>query len=156
MKLFYDLSEGQGSLDMGHPVEIKTKRDRMESAEVVFDAAGRSGPAASEQRATFLKVTYTAEGQSADSYIEKLTYLLPEESRGAVLLVTGDYDQQRIASGAGLLRMSSREFVLEMNRSRDEAAESFRERGGRPPRSTLEARLPEEVKAALERLREKE
>lgn len=126
------------------------------TAEIVFDAAGRGGPAASEQRAPFLKVTYTAEGQSADSYIEKLAYREPEGSRGAALLITGDYDQQKIASGAGLLRMSSREFVLEMRRSHDDATETIRTRGGRPRRSTLAARIPEDVRAALERLRKRE
>jgi predicted RNA-binding protein with PIN domain len=126
------------------------------TAEIVFDAAGRGGPAASEQRAPFLKVTYTAEGQSADSYIEKLAYREPEGSRGAALLITGDYDQQKIASGAGLLRMSSREFVLEMRRSHDDATETIRARGGRPRRSTLAARIPEDVRAALESLRKRE
>jgi uncharacterized protein len=164
----YNLMHADDELEALMRQDLEAARERLLSeleeycareertAEVVFDAAGRGGPATSEQRASLLKVTYTAEGQSADSYIEKLAYREPEGSRGKALLITGDYDQQKIASGAGLLRMSSREFVLEMRRSHEEATEALRERGGRPHRGTLAARLPEDVKAALERLRKRE
>jgi len=123
------------------------------TAEVVFDAGGRPGPASSEDRSSVLKVTFTAEGQSADSYIEKLAYRDAGEPSGSVLLVTGDYDQQKIAAGAGLLRISSREFLIEMRESRELTVEDARRRAGRPWRVTLGSRLPDDVKAALDRFR---
>ena len=125
------------------------------SATVVFDAGGRKGPASRESRTGFLEVAYTAEGQSADSYIEKLAYSAGR-TPGSALLVTGDYDQQKVASGAGLLRMSSREFLLVMRDSRTEALEKARGSSRASPRVSLAERLPEETRAALERLKRKQ
>lgn len=68
--------------------------------------------------------------------------------------MTGDYDQQKVASGAGLLRVSSREFLIDMHGSRklaDEAASRGRKGRKRVP---LGERLPEDVRSALDRFRE--
>ncbi len=121
------------------------------TAEVVFDAGGRVGPASREERSRFLIVIYTREGQSADSYIEKMAYRTPAVAARSVLLVTGDYDQQKVAAGAGLLRMSSREFLLEMVDSREVSLEEARSRSKRGRRVNLSERLSEETKAALQR-----
>ncbi|HEY5533059.1 MAG TPA: NYN domain-containing protein [Candidatus Anoxymicrobiaceae bacterium] len=121
---------------------------------VVFDAGGRPGPATTENRSAFLEVAYTAAGQTADAYIEKLAYGLPGEESHLTMLVTGDYDQQKVASGAGLLRVSSREFLIDMRGSRklaDEATSRGRKSRKRVP---LEERLPEDVRSALDRFRE--
>jgi predicted RNA-binding protein with PIN domain len=126
------------------------------TAEVVFDGAGSKGPATTQERSRFLKVTFTGEGRSADSYIEKLAYETSGTRTGDVLLITGDYHQQKVASGAGLLRMSSREFLLEMEESRTEAASERRRKTSGRWRVPLESRLPGEVRAGLERLRKKE
>jgi len=91
---------------------------------VVFDAGGRPGPATTENRSVFLKVAFTAAGQTADAYIEKLAYRLHGEESRSTMLVTGDYDQQKVASGAGLLRVSSREFLIDMRGSRKLAEET--------------------------------
>jgi predicted RNA-binding protein with PIN domain len=126
------------------------------TAEVVFDAAGRKGPVSHEDHSGFLKVTYTAEGRSADSYIEKLAYQSPGGPADSVMLVTGDYDQQKVAAGTGLLRMSSREFLLEMRESRGVALERDRRRSGRPWRVNLGKRLPDSTKSALEQLKKQQ
>ena len=123
------------------------------SAEVVFDGAGSKGPATHQERSQFLRVTFTRESESADSYIEKLAYEKSGSRTDAALLVTGDYHQQKIAAGAGLLRMSSREFLIELEESRARAAEELRRRTARKWRVPLEGRLPGEIKAGLERLR---
>lgn len=128
-----------------------TREER--TAEVVFDAGGRPGPAVSEERSDFLRVTFTAEGQSADAYIEKMAYRNAGTETGAALLVTGDYDQQKVAAGAGLLRMSSREFLIEMRESRSRAAEGASRRDVSAKRVTVAERLPDDIKAALERFR---
>jgi predicted RNA-binding protein with PIN domain len=122
-------------------------------AEVVFDGAGSKGPATHEQRSQFLKVTFTAEGRSADSYIEKLAYQIGGARTGEALLITGDYHQQKVAAGAGLLRMSSREFLLELEDSRAEAAEERRRSTAGRWHVPLEGRLPDHIRARLERLR---
>jgi uncharacterized protein len=122
-------------------------------AEVVFDGARSEGPAATEERSDYVKVTFTAEGQSADSYIEKLAYEKGGDRAGEVLLITGDYHQQKVAAGAGLLRMSSREFLLEMEESHRKVNEEHRRRTPGRWKVPLEDRLPGEIRAGLERLR---
>lgn len=121
-------------------------------AEVVFDAAARQGPASHEELSGFLSVTYTAAGRSADSHLERLAFGAGEDA-GDTLLVTGDYDQQKVAASAGMLRMSSREFVIEMEDSRRRAFEESGLREGRPWRVSLGQRLPGETRDALERFK---
>lgn len=153
------------------------------TAEVVFDAGGRPGPASSVERSKLLTVTYTASGETADTYIEKLAYTLSrrvtrpaerndiseedtggdgpatEERRPArravisTMLVSGDYDQQKVATGVGLLRISSREFLLEMKASREMSQEGYIRRGVRKKRVPIGERIPEEVQRALDRFR---
>lgn len=121
--------------------------------ELVFDAGGREGPARSEERSRLLTVTYTAARQTADAYIEKLVYRVGAPSPEEVVVVTGDYAQQRIAGGAGMLRMSPREFLEEIAETRRSTGEITRGHSGRKGAGTLGERLPEDVKAALERIR---
>ena len=123
------------------------------TAEVVFDGAGSKGSATHQELSPSLTVTFTGEGESADSYIEKLAYKERGSRAGAAMLITGDYHQQKVAAGAGLLRMSSREFLLELEESRAGAAEELQRRTARKWRVPLEGRLPGEIKAGLERLR---
>jgi len=119
---------------------------------LVFDAGGRPGGAQTERHGAGLEVTYTAAGQSADAYIEKLAYQKPAAG-GAVIVVTGDYAQQRIVSGAGLLRMSPREFFARLAESREGLRQAMRpgRPGGRKVR--LADRISEDARSALERLK---
>lgn len=124
------------------------------AAEVVFDAGGRPGPAVHERLSEFLSVTYTASGQSADAYIEKLAY--KPGAADSTVVVTGDYDQQKIAAGAGMLRMSSREFLIDMEESRRRSVEESRRMARKPWRVTVSRRLSEDARAALERLKNRQ
>lgn len=137
---------------------------RSEPVEVVFDAAGRPEPAASEERQPNLKVTFTAAGQSADAYIEAAAKGLkrgktpppqpsPLNGEGAVVVVTSDYEQQKIALGSGLLRMSSREFLGEMREARSEVKDAREAGAGGRGKVRLENRLPDEVRDSLIRLK---
>lgn len=133
-------------------VEYCAREER--EMEVVFDAAGTDGAASRESRSDLLTVTFTAGGKTADSYIEGLAY------RGKVgeektTVVTSDYQQQRIASGAGLLRMSSREFLEEIRDSGERWRAELKARGARRRRVRLDERIPGEVREALQRFRRK-
>jgi predicted RNA-binding protein with PIN domain len=57
-------------------------------------------------------VVYTKEAETADAYIERVTYQIAEEH--TVRVVTGDYQEQLIILGSGGLRVSAREFYLEI------------------------------------------
>ncbi|MHB8894291.1 MAG: NYN domain-containing protein [Candidatus Geothermincolia bacterium] len=126
-----------------------------QEVQLVFDAGGRPGAATRERRTDLLTVVYTAAGQSADDYIEKLIYK-SNRPYASTILVTGDYAQQRIAHGAGMVRMAPREFLERLRDSKDEWHREVAPRGGRPRKAKLADRLPEETVAALERLRKQQ
>jgi predicted RNA-binding protein with PIN domain len=119
---------------------------------LVFDAGGRPGAATTEKAGGNLEITYTAGGQSADAFIEKLAYAKPK-SAGAAIVVTGDYAQQRIVGGAGLLRMSPREFLARLAESSEELRDTARKGGSSGRKVRVADRIPEDVRSALERLK---
>jgi uncharacterized protein len=123
--------------------------------ELVFDAGGRAGGISTEKRTAFLTITYTARGESADDYIERLIYK-GRRPLASATVVTGDYAQQRIAQGAGVLRMAPREFLAMLQESRDELREQIAPEDRKRRKNRLSDRLPAETVAALERLRKQQ
>jgi predicted RNA-binding protein with PIN domain len=67
--------------------------------------------------------------------------------------VTGDYAQQRIVQGAGLLRMSPREFLSMVAESKEEQDRRIAPERAHPRKVRLADRLSDEKKSALERLK---
>ncbi len=90
-------------------------------AVIVFDAYKRAGGEGSEERWGNVKVIYTKEGETADSYIEKETKKLTSEHR--VRVVSSDLEEQRIILGNGALRVSTKEFALELKALSDDIDE---------------------------------
>ncbi len=119
---------------------------------LVFDAGGSEGAATSEDVTGNLRVVYTARGQSADDYIERMIYSEKRPFASAVV-VTADYAQQRVAQGAGLARMTPAEFLEVLEEAREQLEEDISP--GRPARggAKLADHLPEGTRAALEDLR---
>ncbi len=64
---------------------------------------------------------YTKENETADAYVEKTTSALAEKH--TVRVVTSDLEEQRIVLGSGGLRVSTREFALELERLEDDINE---------------------------------
>ncbi len=81
-------------------------------AVIVFDAYKRRGGEGSVEKYGEVTVVYTKEGETADSYIEKETKKLAERHR--VRVVSSDFEEQRIILGNGGLRVSTKEFALEL------------------------------------------
>ena len=79
---------------------------------VVFDAYKRQGGEGSVEEYGAVSAVYTKEKQTADSYIEKVTYDI--SSKHKVRVVTSDMQEQLVILGAGGLRVSAREFYLEL------------------------------------------
>jgi predicted RNA-binding protein with PIN domain len=79
---------------------------------IVFDAYKRRGGEGSLEKYGDVTVVYTKEGETADSYIEKETKKLTERHR--VRVVSSDFEEQRIILGNGGLRVSTKEFALEL------------------------------------------
>ena len=91
---------------------------------VVFDAYRVTGGAGGVQREGGVWVVYTKEAETADAYIEKVTYELGRlEKERRVRVVTSDGAEQLIILGHGTLRVSSRMFRREMEATEREIAE---------------------------------
>ena len=91
---------------------------------VVFDAYRVTGGAGGVQREGGVWVVYTKEAETADAYIEKVTYELGRlEKERRVRVVTSDGAEQLIILGHGTLRVSSRMFRREMEVTEREIAE---------------------------------
>ena len=81
---------------------------------LVFDAYLVKDGMGSEFVRNGVRVVYTKQNQTADAYIEKITHDLgPDYS---IRVVTGDYLLQISALTAGVSRMTSGEFISEVNR----------------------------------------
>ena len=79
---------------------------------IVFDAYKRRGGEGSVEEIGPVTVVYTRESQTADSYIERTTYEIAGEH--TVRVVTSDLQEQLIVLGSGGLRVSAREFYVEL------------------------------------------
>ncbi len=79
---------------------------------LVFDAYKVKGGSGSVTRYGDLSVVYTREAQTADSYIERLSYELGKQHR--VRVATSDGMEQIIILGHGALRVSARAFEQEV------------------------------------------
>lgn len=79
---------------------------------VVFDAYKVKGNPGSVQTVHGIKVVYTKETETADTYIERATYELRRERR--VRVATSDGPEQVIILGHGALRVSARAFHAEV------------------------------------------
>ena len=77
-------------------------------AVVVFDAMDVKGPEATE-RIRGCMVVYTAEQETADSWIERETYQIARKGI-KVFVVTSDKAEQDSVLGSGAFRISAREF----------------------------------------------
>ncbi|MDN5352359.1 MAG: uncharacterized protein PWQ12_1279 [Clostridiales bacterium] len=81
---------------------------------LVFDAHQVKGTQSKVDRIHGIRVVYTKEHQTADSYIEIAVAGLAGDPRNMVRVVTGDWAEQQVVLGSGALRMTPKEFLFEM------------------------------------------
>lgn len=85
---------------------------------LVFDAYKVKGSVGEVEKANNITIVYTKEAETADMYIEKASYKLAKENK--VRVVTSDALEQLIILGNGALRVSSREFLFEVQQAEEE------------------------------------
>ncbi len=121
---------------------------------VVFDAYAVEGRSTIMERSG-VQVVFTAEGETADSYIERMAYGFVRQSK-KVFVVTGDRMEQLMALGMGAYRLTAKE--LSEDCVRVGKAISERVVAGRPlaGRREVASRLDEQVMRRLESLRRDE
>lgn len=122
-------------------------------AMVVFDAMEVAGPEESE-RVAGLQVIFTAENETADTWIERSAYKLAKGG-AKVFVVTSDYAEQNSILGSGAYRVSSREFRENFLRVKKQIAEKIEKLPQGLGRNEVGGRLGHSVLEHLEKMRRK-
>ncbi|AOY75122.1 NYN domain-containing protein [Clostridium formicaceticum] len=78
---------------------------------IVFDAHMVKGTMEKTETVKGIKVVFTKERETADSYIEKFIVQLSKRHRAAV--VTNDWAEQQVVLGGGATRISVRELIID-------------------------------------------
>ena len=91
---------------------------------VVFDGYKRSGNPGEKSQFHNIQVVYTKEGETCDAYIEALVHDIG--GNYAVRVATSDNLIQISSLRSGVLRMSARELLLDVEAARKEMGEHFR------------------------------
>lgn len=120
---------------------------------IVFDAHAVAGGDSCEDIVPGkLQVVFTREGETADSYIEKLAYRLVREGHG-VYVGTSDRAEQMAILGMGAWRVPARELraaVIEMGKC---IKEGYEESAASRQRHEIQGRLGHDVARRLEAFR---
>ncbi|MGN1328882.1 MAG: NYN domain-containing protein [Eubacterium sp.] len=85
---------------------------------LVFDAYKVKGNSREVEKIENINVVYTKEAETADMYIEKTSHKLAKNNK--VRVVTSDALEQLIILTSGALRVSSREFLYEIQQAEEE------------------------------------
>lgn len=117
---------------------------------VVFDAYGVEGTESVEFKHG-VKVVYTKGKETADSYIERLTYELYRKHITHITVVTSDMSEQHAIFGTGAYRLSSREMWRHLKENKDTVTKSMHHFHEQKPRTRIH--LSEEVLSEFEKLR---
>lgn len=92
---------------------------------IVFDAYQVKGQQGShEELNQWVDVIYSAEAQTADSLIERLTYELLSTGQ-SVMVITSDWLEQTMIMGHGARRMTNRELLLSVKQAKREMESRF-------------------------------
>lgn len=85
---------------------------------LVFDAYKVKGNKREVEKVDNINIVYTKEAETADMYIEKVSHKLAKNHK--VRVVTSDALEQLIILGNGALRVSSREFLFEVQQAEED------------------------------------
>jgi len=116
---------------------------------VVFDAHLVKRGQGSRDNYSGVEVIFTPEGETADSFIERLVTLLPE--RMHVTVATSDWAQQRLVMGQGALRMSARELLNSVREAAEYSRSSLQNQ--RRNETTIDDMIKPDLKETLEKWR---
>jgi predicted RNA-binding protein with PIN domain len=119
---------------------------------IVFDAHSVPGPDSSEKVFDDVEVVFTGEGETADSYIEKSTYLAVRTGR-SVFVATSDWAEQTVILGAGAYRLSARELIQDIKGIDKLMKEKFTETPVNYRRHELGSRINSTVMERLNEIR---
>lgn len=121
---------------------------------VVFDAMFTADEEHREKINPHFDVIYTGRGETADSYIERLSYDLVRKGR-EVHVVTSDGAEQAVILGAGAYRHPSGEFYRLVRRTKKEVRDKYlgKVHLSHISRNEIASRIDAETLAKLDALR---
>ncbi|MCX7781289.1 MAG: NYN domain-containing protein [Negativicutes bacterium] len=119
---------------------------------LVFDAHLIAGSNHTEIVSPHLEVVYTNEGETADSFIEKMVYSLVRQGE-RVYVVTSDWAEQLAVLSFGACRISAREFRQEVQAVNKLIREGYAETALTYRRQELASRLDKKVLERLDKIR---
>lgn len=117
---------------------------------LVFDGYQSDRKLATEEKHDGLTLVFTRHGETADSYIERLVAQSPKYR--SVRVATSDGLEQSQVLATGATRLTSRELLRELRQMRASGLEAHRQTVPFQ-RNSLGARLPEDTRQILEKLR---
>ena len=127
------------------------------NAILVFDAYNVKSAADREtKRADSLKVVYTKENQTADSYIEKYISNIHDRRNLEISVATSDQAEQQIVLGKGGSRITARELELDVLKAKEDIRKHKSLETGKKTiqRSTIAERVKDDkVISRLEEIR---
>ncbi|TDL97916.1 NYN domain-containing protein [Macrococcus brunensis] len=116
----------------------------------VFDAYNTNG-VESKEYFHGIHVIYSKRDETADAVIERLVYDLYDKHITRITVVTSDLSEQHTIFGSGALRISSREFLLELQEEKVLLERELLDINEDKPRIRIS--IDEETKERLEALR---
>ena len=119
---------------------------------VVFDAYKVKGGVRSVEEHGKIHIVYTKEKETADMYIEKVTRQIGKNYR--VRVATSDAIEQTVTLGRGAVRISSREFLIELAQTRHVGRRRMKEE--KVSRGDIFSRLPPHQREIFDRMRKGE
>lgn len=119
---------------------------------IVFDAPLVPGKESHRNVTEHLNVVFTEEGETADSYIEKLVYQLVRQDI-EVHVVTSDSAEQNVILGAGAYRIPSGELRRNVRKAKKRMQEEYIAPRNQMVRRELGGRIHDEVARKLDELR---
>lgn len=119
---------------------------------IVFDAHMAPGRGESQCPTAMMEVIYTKEGETADSYIEKLVYELGRRE-GRIYVVTSDWAEQMFILGAGAYRISARELKKDVAGVKKEISSGISQKVLARDRHELGSRLGKDILKRLDAMR---
>ena len=116
---------------------------------VVFDGHYTDRPLSTRMEQYGIQVVFTRHGESADNYIEAACEAAPKWRK--VRVATSDSVEQTVTMGRGAVRVSSREFLIELTQVRTQGRRTMS--GSPASRGDLLTRLTPEQREIFDRMR---
>lgn len=121
---------------------------------VVFDALFTCSRQSYENLQDDFHVVFTDEGETADSYIEKIAYLLVREGK-EVYVVTSDNDEQTVILGAGAYRIPSLELWRNIKKAKKKMHDKYIHTPVLVARREIGSRITQDIAKKMDKLRKR-